>query len=168
MIDLKKGDITSLATNAIVNAANNSLSDGAGVNGAIHRAAGSQVLEECQRWVKENGELATGNAMFTTAGNLPASHIIHTVGPVWHGGTQGEDQLLASCYINSLHICERQNFTSVAFPNISTGIFGYPKAEAAEVAVATVKNFMNSMERDFSVSFVCFDEENYRLYKALL
>lgn len=168
MIDLRKGDITTLQVEAIVNAANNALSDGAGVNGAIHRAAGPQVLEECRKWVKEHGGLPTGEAMFTGGGQLPARHVIHTVGPVWHGGTAGEDQLLANCYINSLHICERQRFGSVAFPNISTGIFGYPKAEAAEVAVATVQNFMGSMERNFSVTFICFDDENYELYRKLL
>lgn len=161
-------DITKLEVEAIINAANSSLRGGGGVDGAIHRAGGEGILEECQKWVEEHGELPVGEAMLTTAGDLPAKYVIHTVGPQWKGGTEGEDQLLANCYINSLHICERERISSVAIPNISTGIYGYPKEDAAEVAIATVRNFMSSMERDFSLSFVCFDDENFRIYKRLL
>lgn len=168
MIHLEKGDITKAKTEAIVNAANNALRGGGGVDGAIHRAAGPGLLKECQQWVAENGELPTGQAMFTGAGELSQKFVIHTVGPVWQGGTENEDQLLANCYINSLHICGREKIPSVAFPNISTGVYGYPKRDAAEVAVATVRNFFSSYEKTLEVTFVCFDEGNFGIYEGMI
>ncbi len=168
MIHLAKGDITEAETEAIVNAANNGLRGGGGVDGAIHRGAGPELLRECEAWVNQHGELPTGHAMITSAGKLPVKYVIHTVGPVWRGGLHNEDQLLANCYINSLHLCERHQLASVAIPNISTGVYRFPKKEAAELAVATVENFLSSLERDFFVTFYCFDDENYSIYQRLL
>lgn len=168
MINLIKGDITALAVDAIVNAANSSLMGGGGVDGAIHRAAGPVIQEECRLYVQQYGKLPAGKAMITSAGNLAARFVIHTVGPVWQSGLKGEDQLLASCYINSLHIAIEKQLRSLAFPNISTGVYGYPKDEAAEVAIATVQNFLSSYEIAPEVSFVCYDEENYNLYRRFL
>ncbi len=168
MIDLIKGDITKLKVDAIVNAANSSLLGGGGVDGAIHRAGGTQILEECKKWKMTNGNLKTGHAMLTAGGNLPAQYVIHTVGPVWQGGLKNEDILLADCYINSLHIAMERGFISLAFPNISTGVYKFPKKDAAEVAVATVQNFLGSYTSDLKVTFVCFDEENYEIYKHFI
>jgi O-acetyl-ADP-ribose deacetylase (regulator of RNase III) len=134
-----QGDITKLATAAIVNAANSSLLGGGGVDGAIHRAAGPQLLAECQRIRARQGGCKTGEAVITTGGRLPAAHVIHTVGPVWNGGHKGEPDLLASCYRNSLRLALENKLASVAFPGISTGIYGYPKAEAAAIAVREVQ-----------------------------
>lgn len=168
MIKLVKGDITQMSVDAIVNAANSSLMGGGGVDGAIHRAAGNTILDECKAWVSEHGKLSTGKAMLTSAGELPIKGIIHTVGPVWRGGTENEDQLLAACYINALHIAYEEGFSSIAFPNISTGIFGFPKQDAAEVAIDTVHNFLASQELGMKVYFVCFDDENFNIYKSFL
>lgn len=167
-IDLQKGDITKLSAEAIVNAANSSLMGGGGVDGAIHRAGGSAILEECKLWVQQNGPLPAGKAMLTTAGNMPSKYVIHTVGPIWKNGLKNEDALLADCYINALHLCLENDIRTVAFPNISTGVYGYPKQEAAEVAVTTIQNFLSSLERQFRVVFVCFDNENYHIYQRLL
>lgn len=168
MIELIKGDITKLAVDAIVNAANSSLIGGGGVDGAIHRAGGNQILEECKKWKMTNGNLKTGHAMVTSGGNLPSKFVIHTVGPVWQGGLKNEDVLLADCYINALHIAKEKGLASIAFPNISTGVYKFPKRDAAEVAVATVQNFLASYKEDLKVSFVCFDDENFELYKHLI
>ncbi len=168
MIEVIKGDITKLKVEAIVNAANSSLLGGGGVDGAIHRAGGNEIVEDCKKWKMTNGNLKTGNAMVTTGGNLPAQYIIHTVGPVWQGGVNNEDILLANCYINALHIAHEKEIKSIAFPNISTGVYGYPKRDAAEVAIATVQNFLGSYTEDLKVTFVCFDEENYVIYKELI
>ena len=168
MIHLQQGDITLFEGDAIVNAANSSLQGGGGVDGAIHRAGGSVILEECTAWVRKNGVLPTGKAMITSAGNLRCNWVIHTVGPVWNNGLKDEDLLLSSCYINSLHICREKKIRSVAFPNISTGAYRFPKPDAAEVAVASVQNFLSSGEDDIEVTFVCFDDHNYRLYQKLL
>ena len=139
LIQLIKGDITQQHADAIVNAANSSLLGGGGVDGAIHRAGGPQILEECRAIRNRQGGCKTGEAVITTAGKLPATYVIHTVGPVWNGGNHNEETLLRNAYTNSLLLAEAQGLSSVAFPNISTGIYGFPKALAASIAVAAVK-----------------------------
>lgn len=167
-IILKKGDITSENVDAIVNAANMKLMGGGGVDGAIHAVGGPQILEECKSHVDAYGECPTGDAIMTTSGELPSKYVIHTVGPVWHGGRFGETQLLHDCYTNSLLMAEHHNLHSVAFPNISTGVYGYPKNEAAEVAIDAVEDFMETHEIVDEVVFVCYSEDNYKLYKNIL
>lgn len=166
MITIKalQGDITKLDVDAIVNAANSSLLGGGGVDGAIHRAAGKQLLEEC----RSLGGCKTGNAKITKGYNLPARHIIHTVGPVWHGGTRGEPELLASCYRRSLEIANEHGLRSVAFPAISTGVYGYPIHAAAEIAVNTVRAFGASQSSVQEVTFCCFSERDLQVYEELL
>lgn len=163
-IHLSCGDITRCTTDAIVNAANSSLLGGGGVDGAIHRAAGPGLLAECRTL----GGCPTGQAVATKGYRLPARYVIHTVGPVWHGGRQHEADLLAACYTNSLQQAAALGLKTVAFPNISTGVYGYPKADAARVAVAAVQAFLQQPTSLEAVTFVCFDDENYRLYQALL
>lgn len=165
-IFLKNGDITTLPVDAIVNAANSSLLGGGGVDGAIHKAGGPAILEACKVIRKKQGECPTGEAVITTAGNMPVKYVIHTVGPVWNGGKQGEADKLTACYQNSLQLAEENGLRSIAFPNISTGIFGFPKKQAAETAIKTVSEFY--AQRVEEVLFVCFDEENYRLYLHIL
>ena len=165
-LHLLQQDITKLDVDIVVNAANSSLLGGGGVDGAIHRAGGPAILEECRQIRARQGKCATGEAVITTGGNLPARQVIHTVGPVWMGGTNGEEQLLRNCYLNSLTLAEREGVRSVAFPNISTGVYGFPKQRAAEVAVAAVRGFAVESVQD--VYFVCFDAENYRIYERLL
>jgi O-acetyl-ADP-ribose deacetylase len=167
-IKLLKGDITKVKTEAIVNAANSSLLGGGGVDGAIHRAAGPELLEACQRIRAKQGGCNTGEAVITTAGNLPASYVIHTVGPVWQGGNKNEPELLANCYRNSLNLAVENNIKSIAFPNISTGVYGYPKNKAAEIAIETVTGFLTKNNLPDEVIFVVFDEENYQLYEKIL
>ena len=167
-IELIKGDITKIKVDAIVNAANSSLMGGGGVDGAIHRAGGPSILEECRKIIAKQSCCQTGEAVITSGGNLPAKFVIHTVGPVWTGGKKNEAELLASCYKNSLKLAVENKIFSVAFPNISTGIYGYPKKEAAEIAVNTVNEFLTQNDLIDKVYFVCFDEENYQLYKSLL
>jgi len=167
-IQLIKGDITKIEADAIVNAANSSLLGGGGVDGAIHRAGGKAILDACVAIRNKQGGCKTGEAVITTGGNLPATYVIHTVGPVWNGGHKGEPELLANAYRNSLKLAVENGVKTIAFPNISTGIYGYPKADAAKVAVQTARDFLaddTSIER---VTFVCFDDENYALYKDLL
>jgi O-acetyl-ADP-ribose deacetylase len=168
MVRLLQGDITKLAVDAIVNAANSSLMGGGGVDGAIHQAGGPVILEDCRKIVARQGSCKTGEAVITRAGNLPAKYVIHTVGPVWNGGKKGEEQLLANAYRNSLQLAAENEIASVAFPNISTGIYHFPKQKAAEIAVATVKSFLQNNPFVKEVLFVCFDQENYVLYKKLL
>jgi len=163
-IQLIKSDITSLVVDAIVNAANKSLLGGGGVDGAIHRVAGSELVAECRTL---NG-CETGEAKITKGYKLPAKHIIHTVGPVWRGGGNNEPQLLANCYTNSLYLAINNNCKTIAFPNISTGIYGFPKNEAAEIAIKEVKKFLISNESIEKILFVCFDDENYEIYEKLL
>ncbi|MEM9886679.1 MAG: O-acetyl-ADP-ribose deacetylase [Bacteroidota bacterium] len=165
-IKLLQGDITQLQVDAIVNAANNSLLGGGGVDGAIHRVGGKAILEECKQIRNQQGGCATGEAVATTGGNLPVKKVIHTVGPVWQGGQAGETELLRNCYCNSLKLAEAWGMKSIAFPNISTGIYRFPKWKAAQTAVEAVKNYESDKVEE--VIFVCFDEENYLIYKELL
>lgn len=167
-IELLKGDITKLTVDAIVNAANSSLMGGGGVDGAIHRAGGPAILEECRMIVAKQGGCKTGEAVITTGGHLPAKFVIHTVGPVWHGGKNDEQELLAACYQNSLNLALEHKLSSIAFPNISTGVYGYPKKEAADVAITSVSVFLKQHTFIGKVYFVCFDEENYQLYQSLI
>jgi len=164
-----QGDITSLTVDAIVNAANSRLAGGAGVDGAIHRAGGPTILDECRQWVERHGSLPTGEAMMTSGGDLPARHVIHTVGPIW--GEHGEPEarrLLARCYYNSLELAAGARCDSIAFPNISTGVYGYPKQQAAEIAVETVYNWTSDRPVLDEVVLVCFSPENLRIYEGLL
>lgn len=167
-IALQKGDITKVQADAIVNAANTSLLGGGGVDGAIHRAGGSAILEDCRKIIARQGSCKTGNAVITTAGKLPARYVIHTVGPVWNGGKKQEEEKLRSCYENSLLLAVEHGCRSVAFPGISTGIYHFPKQRAAEIAVETVRAFLAQHQLPGQVIFVSFDDENYSIYEALL
>ncbi|MCW3117260.1 MAG: O-acetyl-ADP-ribose deacetylase [Chitinophagaceae bacterium] len=158
-----KGDITKIKVDAIVNAANSSLMGGGGVDGAIHRAGGSAILEACRKIVAKQGGCRTGEAVITTAGLLPAKFVIHTVGPVWNGGNKNEKKKLEDCYKNSLRQGLENNCRTFAFPNISTGIYKFPKQLAAEISVKTVIEFLSDCNVIDQVIFVCFDEENYSL-----
>lgn len=164
MISVVKGDITRQATYAIVNAANTSLLGGGGVDGAIHRAAGPELLTECRAL---NG-CQTGEAKITKGYRLPARYIIHTAGPIWRGGQNAEEALLADCYRNSLELAAKNGIESIAFPNISTGIYGFPKDIACKIAISTVTDFLNKHNDIKQVIFVCFDDDNYQLYKNAL
>ncbi|MDO6433480.1 O-acetyl-ADP-ribose deacetylase [Flavitalea sp. BT771] len=166
-IEVIKGDITKIATDAIVNAANSSLLGGGGVDGAIHRKGGKAILEECIKIRDRQGGCQTGQAVITTGGNLPCRKVIHTVGPVWNGGTNNEAELLRSCYTSSLQIALANNLTTIAFPNISTGIYHFPKDRAARIAIEAVRSFPGVGAFD-KIVFVCFDDENYTLYNELL
>ena len=163
-IKLLRGDITKLDVDAIVNAANHTLLGGAGVDGAIHRAAGSQLLEECRTL---HGCL-TGEAKLTKGYRLPARYVIHTVGPIYGRDPVQEADQLRNCYLNSLTLATAHHCKTVAFPNISTGIYGYPKKDAAEIAVTAVKSFLSSDTSLESVIFICFDEENYSIYERII
>jgi O-acetyl-ADP-ribose deacetylase len=163
-IELIRGDITQVDAEAIVNAANSSLMGGGGVDGAIHRAAGPALLEACR---KLNG-CPAGEAKITSGYELKARYIIHTVGPVWHGGTNHEPGLLESCYTRCLQLAEQHSIKTIAFPNISTGVYGYPKDAAARLAVATVSNWLHEHALPEKVLFVLFDEENAKIYNSLL
>jgi len=163
-IELMKGDITSLDVDAIVNAANNTLLGGGGVDGAIHRAAGPELLEECRGL---NG-CETGKAKITRGYNLKARHVIHTVGPVWYGGYRDETELLASCYHSSLALAKKNRIKTIAFPGISTGVYRFPKELAAVIAVNETKRFLNESSIPEKVTFVAFDDENYKIYRKLL
>lgn len=163
-IQIALDDITKLKVDAIVNAANSTLLGGGGVDGAIHRAAGSKLLEECRNL---NG-CNTGEAKITKGYNLPAKFVIHTVGPVWHGGNKNEDELLANCYRNSLKVAKQNDIKTIAFPAISTGIYGFPSERAAKIAVNTVKGILKKDHSIASVIFVCFDKQTYIHYKNLL
>lgn len=164
-ISIRKGDITRQVTDAIVNAANTSLLGGGGVDGAIHRAAGPQLLEECRTL---NG-CKTGEAKITAGYNLSAKHVIHTVGPVWHGGTHNEEQLLYNAYHNSLAVAQENKVRTLAFPNISTGVYGFPKDKAAVIALKAINDFCRQHPDALDeITFVCFDDENYNLYYNIL
>jgi O-acetyl-ADP-ribose deacetylase (regulator of RNase III) len=167
-IELQKGDITRLHVDAIVNAANASLLGGGGVDGAIHRAGGQAILDECVQIRNRQGGCAIGEAVITTAGNMPAKFVIHTAGPVWSKSNTGADALLSNAYLNSLQLATQNDVKTIAFPNISTGIYHFPKDEAAEIAIRTVKDFLSCDNNIEKVIFVCFDEENYDIYQKLL
>ena len=168
MIEVIKGDITIIAADAIVNAANTSLLGGGGVDGAIHRAGGKAILEDCIKIRNKQGGCKVGEAVITTAGNLPAKYVIHTVGPKWNGGQSNEASLLSSCYRNCLSLALTNGLKSIAFPGISTGIYGYPKDQAASIAVDTVREFLGDQGQIEIVFFVCYDEESFKLYSKLL
>jgi O-acetyl-ADP-ribose deacetylase (regulator of RNase III) len=164
-IELHQGDITKLEIDAIVNAANKSLLGGGGVDGAIHRAAGPQLKEECRKL----GGCETGEAKITKGYNLPAKYVIHTVGPIYGNNPEKEARQLADCYINSLKVAKENNIKSIAFPAISTGAYGYPKKEAAKIAIDTVKNVIKKFPDAFEkIIFVLFDKEDYSIYKNFI
>jgi O-acetyl-ADP-ribose deacetylase (regulator of RNase III) len=164
VIELIQSDITQLNVDVIVNAANNSLLGGSGVDGSIHHAAGPELLAECITL----GGCLTGEAKITKGYNLKARYIIHTVGPVWYGGQNNESELLANCYRNSLKIAAENNCSSIAFSNISTGVYGFPKQFAAGIAVPEVQSFLITNKTIAKVFFCCFDSENFTIYKQLL
>jgi len=157
---VKKGDITQEAVDAIVNAANTRLAGGGGVDGAIHRAAGSSVMDEC----KEIGSCKTGEAVITGAGDLVSRNIIHTPGPVWHGGSKGEAELLRNCYRNSFRVARDNGLKSIAFPAISTGVYGYPIEDAAHIALEEGVNNAGDFEK---IIYVCFNESDYEVYRKI-
>lgn len=161
------GDITSMGVDAIVNAANTSLLGGGGVDGAIHRAGGPAILEACRQIRAKQGGCKVGDAVITIGGLLKAKYVIHTVGPVWRGGQHNEDELLTSAYRSSLQLAAKHNITSIAFPNISTGVYHFPKDRAAQIAVTTVKQTLPGTSVT-DLFFVCFDRENYDLYREIL
>lgn len=168
-IRLRAGDITGEDVDAVVNAANSTLLGGGGVDGAIHRAGGPAILAECRRIRSRQGGCPPGEAVITTGGNLPARHVIHTVGPVWRGGGRGEAETLASCYRNCLRIAAEKGFRTVSFPSISTGAYGYPVENAARVALAEVASFLGTGgTAPAEVRFVLFDSETFRAYEQAL
>jgi O-acetyl-ADP-ribose deacetylase (regulator of RNase III) len=168
-VSMIQGDITKQATDAIVNAANSSLMGGGGVDGAIHRAGGPAILEECKQIVARQGRLPSGRAVITTGGNLKARYVIHTVGPIWHAGSGDEAELLRRAYYECLRLATENELASIAFPSISTGVYGYPIDEAARIAVSTVVTFLNEQATSLKeVMFVLFDARTYQSYCSAL
>mgnify|MGYP001059732385 CR=1 FL=1 len=167
-VSIIQGDITQQDTDAIVNAANPSLMGGGGVDGAIHRAGGPAILAECKQIVSRQGHLPTGKAVMTTGGNLKARYVIHTVGPIWHGGDKGEPELLASSYQESLKLAEQDNLASISFPSISTGAYGYPVDKASRVAIRVVISFAHQITSIREVVFVLFDSQTFDVYSSAL
>lgn len=163
-IHLLKGDITQLQVDAIVNAANSSLLNGSGVNGAIHDAAGPELLEEC----KTLGECAPGQAKITKGYRLPAKYVIHAVGPIWRGGAKSEAKVLADCYSSTMKLALKNNIKTIAFPAISCGIYGYPIKQASEIAVKEVSHFLEMHPEMESVDFVCFSDDIYEAYEQAM
>jgi O-acetyl-ADP-ribose deacetylase (regulator of RNase III) len=168
VLEVLHGDITKIQVDAIVNAANTSLLGGGGVDGAIHRAGGNAILEDCMKVRNRQGGCKVGEAVITTAGRLPAKFVIHAVGPVWNNGMSNEAALLSLAYTNSLKLAIENQVRTIAFPNISTGIYRFPKKEAAPIAIKSVKDFLAATDTPIKVTFVCFDEENYDIYLKLL
>jgi len=164
-IILNQGDITRQDTDAIVNAANSSLMGGGGVDGAIHRAGGEAILEACEQIVAQQGRCPTGQAVITTGGNLKAKYVIHTVGPIWRGGDNNEEQLLADAYRNSLALAQKHNIKTIAFPSISTGAYRFPLDQAARIALKTVEDFLTENPGFQEVRFVLFSEHDLMIYK---
>lgn len=167
-INILKADITRINADAIVNAANSSLMGGGGVDGAIHRAGGAEILEACKKIVEKQGSCKTGEAVITTAGRLNAKYVIHTVGPIWNGGNNKEREKLSNCYKNSLLLAVENHCNTIAFPNISTGVYRFPKDEAAKISIETIRDFLSKNDSIENVMMVCFDEENYELLKQWL
>ncbi len=167
-INLIQGDITKLEVDAIVNAANTSLLGGGGVDGAIHRAGGPEILAACQAIRARQGGCAVGEAVVTPAGKLPARYVIHTVGPVWNGGTLQEAERLADAYRNCMTLAEKLQVQTIAFPSISTGIYRFPKDLAAEIACMTVLEMLAAGSNILCVTFVCYDAENFEIYRHRL
>lgn len=167
-LTLVVGDITKQEVDAVVNAANSSLMGGGGVDGAIHRAAGPKLHEECMEIVKKQGGCPTGEAVITSGGNMPAKYVIHTVGPIWYGGNANEPELLANCYKNSLKLAVKNGIKTVAFPSISTGAFGYPVEKAAVTAIKSVKDFLENNNEIYEVIFVLFNDAIYKSYESVL
>lgn len=168
-INLVKGDITEYPADVIVNAANTSLLGGSGVDSVIHRKGGKAILEDCQKIRTAQGGCKTGEAVITTAGKLPFKYIIHTVGPVWKNGKSNEQSLLENSYNSSLKLAQEYGLKEISFPNISTGIYRFPKEAAAKIAIGTVKKYLEENENSLTkVNFVCFEEENFKIYKNLI
>ncbi|MCL5986739.1 MAG: O-acetyl-ADP-ribose deacetylase [Actinobacteria bacterium] len=168
VLTIKKGDITVEDTDAIVNAANSSLMGGGGVDGAIHRAGGPEILEQCVEIVKRQGRLPAGRAVITTGGKLKARYVIHTVGPIWHGGSNSEPEMLRSCYVNSLKLAVDNNLKAISFPSISTGAYGYPVNEASCIAIRAIVDFLNENVGIKEARMVLFDDFTYDIYLVAL
>ncbi len=167
-VSLIQGDITSQDTDAIVNAANSGLMGGGGVDGAIHRAGGPEIIEECKKYVAVSGRLPAGQAIITTGGKMKTRHVIHTVGPVWHGGQKGEPETLASTYRESLKVAVVNSIRTISFPSISTGVYGYPVDKAAKVALGAIADFIRNDESLEEVRFVLFDPRTFKAYEEVL
>lgn len=169
MVELLLGDITAIKADAVVNAANRMLAGGGGVDGAIHRAGGPVIMAECRQIIQQRGFIETGQVVSTSAGNLEASYVLHTVGPVYDPSQPGlMNRQLAMCYTNALRLAVTLGCRSVAFPNISTGVYGFPKQSAALVATRTVEEYLGATPAELKIFYVCYDEENYRLYSEIL
>jgi O-acetyl-ADP-ribose deacetylase (regulator of RNase III) len=168
LLSLVQADITQQDTEAIVNAANSSLMGGGGVDGAIHRAGGPKIAEECAAIRKRQGGCPTGEAVITSGGNLKAKYVIHTVGPAWRGGQEGEDNLLRNCYINSLNLAKENNIKSIAFPSISTGVYRFPIKRASIIALQTTIDYIKQNDFFDEVRFVLFSEKDYKIYSESL
>ncbi|WP_298509629.1 O-acetyl-ADP-ribose deacetylase [uncultured Kordia sp.] len=166
-IQILQADITTLKVDAIINAANSSLLGGGGVDGAIHRKGGSEILEACKKIRARQGKCKTGEAVITTAGKLPSDYVIHSVGPVWNTGGKDKEELLANCYKNSLDLAVEHNIKTIAFPNISTGIYKFPKQLAAKIALKTVAAYKHKSSID-ELYFCCFDQKNFEIYHELM
>ena len=166
-ISILKGDITQIAVDAIINAANTSLLGGGGVDGAIHRRGGAAILQECQKIRAKQGGCAVGEAVITTAGNLPAKYVIHTVGPTWFNREKNEPILLENAYRNSFKLADHLGLKTIAFPNISTGIYRFPKQLAAQIAFKVINDELKQSQSVQEVVFVCFDDENFNIYQSL-
>ena len=166
-ISILKGDVTQIVVDAIINAANTSLLGGGGVDGAIHRRGGAAILAECQKIRAKQGGCAIGEAVITTAGNLPAKYVIHTVGPTWFNGEKNEPILLENAYRNSFKLADHLGLKTIAFPNISTGIYRFPKQLAAQIAFKVINDELKQSQSVQEVVFVCFDDENFNIYQSL-